>query len=133
MGWTNEPKDRTHGPYNLKVVANVIHPTMTTAEVWAWVEDVVLVTGAADVRSKFASDYFVQSIFVGTDPRVRERPDFGGWQIYPKMYALADLKQNRDEQEAILEVYNAWRDGFETLLLRDGFTVLELSNKPVLV
>ena len=50
MAWSDEPTDRTHGPYNLKVVLTVYNPSVTTAEAATFLADTLLAAGEANVK-----------------------------------------------------------------------------------
>jgi hypothetical protein len=126
MTWGADPV-RTHGPYNLKIVLHVTHPTATTDEVRTFLDTVLLEAGTNRILSKLRADF--NQPWIGTKTQVQELQD-GGWQLYPKIYVKGDLKGgNRDEPQIVQDMYDDGRALLIAVCENAGYTVTEVNNK----
>jgi hypothetical protein len=127
MAWGNDPTDRTHGAYNLKIVLHVSKLGATTAEVQTFLNDVLAVAGHDRVLSKLRSDF--NRPWIGTDPKIVKVLGPNSWQLYPKIVVYGNLKQNRDERAVVQAIYDDAKAALVAVCEADGYTIDEVNHK----
>jgi hypothetical protein len=135
MAWTDEPavgdgpNERTHGPYDLKIVLTVYNPAASTAEAAAFLADVLLEAGRSNVLARLRSDF--GRPWIGTDPRIHEAPKMGPsrWVMRPKLYVMGNLKSNREERAVVQGMYDEAKAALIQVCEANGYMVEEVNHK----